>query len=234
MSEICARLQSLKEAIRATADRFGRPRESVNLLAVSKAQPLEKILEAFDCGQRAFGENYAQELAAKAEAVAGHPIEWHFIGPIQSNKTQTIARYADWVHSVDRLKIAQRLGAQRPDDRPPLQVCLQVNVSHEQSKSGVAPDEVLGLARQVAGLPGIRLRGLMTVPAPSADPAEQRAAFAVLAGLLAQLRAEGLELDTLSMGMSGDWEAAVAEGATWIRVGTAIFGERTPAGLASR
>lgn len=196
---------------------------TVGLLAVSKTQPAAAIRDAFAAGLRDFGENYLQEALDKQAELDDLPLTWHFIGPIQSNKTKAIAEHFDWVHSVNRLKIAQRLSDQRPEALPPLNICLQVNVSGEASKSGCAPQEVQQLARAITALPRLRLRGLMCIPAPSEDPAEQRAAFA----RLRQLRDElALDLDTLSMGMSQDLEAAIAEGATWVRIGTALFGAR--------
>jgi len=195
----------------------------VGLLAVSKTQPAAAIREAFAAGLRDFGENYLQEALDKQAALADLALTWHFIGPIQSNKTKPIAEHFAWVHSVDRLKIAQRLSDQRPAGLPPLNVCLQVNVSGEASKSGCAPEDLQPLAQAVAGLPRLHLRGLMCIPAPSDDPAEQHAAFARLRALRDAL---GLGLDTLSMGMSQDLEAAIAEGATWVRIGTALFGAR--------
>ncbi len=202
----------------------------VQLLAVSKTFPAEAVLEAMASGQTAFGENYLQEALDKIEAVAraqpGAPVEWHFIGPIQSNKTRPIAASFHWVHTVERLKIAQRLSEQRPPELGPLNICLQVNISGEASKSGACERELPDLARQVAALPNLRLRGLMAIPERQVEPALQRAAFARLRALAEQLRAGGLQLDTLSMGMSGDMEAAIAEGATIVRVGSAIFGAR--------
>jgi pyridoxal phosphate enzyme (YggS family) len=202
----------------------------VQLLAVSKTFPAQAVLEAIAAGQHAFGENYLQEALDKIVAVsAARPeaaIEWHFIGPIQSNKTRPIAASFDWVHTVERLKIAQRLSEQRPGGMAPLNICLQVNISGEASKSGVAPGELPALARAVALLPNLRLRGLMAIPEPQADPARQRAPFALLRALAEQLRGAGLALDTLSMGMSADLQAAIAEGATMVRVGSAIFGAR--------
>lgn len=184
--------------------------------------------EAAAAGERRFGENYVQEAIEKIEALADlrSRIEWHLIGPLQSNKTRVAAKYFDWVHSVDRLKIAERLSEQRPADLPPLNVCLQVNVSGEASKSGVAPDELPELAHAVAALRGVRLRGLMSIPEPSDDPAQQAAPHRQLRQLFQRLQQEGLALDTLSMGMSADLEAAIAEGSTMVRVGTAIFGRR--------
>jgi len=188
------------------------------------------VREAYDAGLRDFGENYVQEALAKIAALAPlrGEIAWHLIGPLQSNKTREVAANFDWVHSVDRLKLAQRLSEQRPAHLPPLQVCLQVNISGEASKSGVAPGEAAALAHAVAALPRLRLRGLMAIPEPAGDFEAQRAPHRALRELMNALQAQGLALDTLSMGMSADLEAAVAEGATWVRVGTAIFGARAP------
>lgn len=233
MSTIAANLQAVEATINAAVAAAGRPRSSVQLLAVSKTFPAEAVLEAIAAGQRAFGENYLQEgvekiadVARAQPAQADAPVEWHFIGPIQSNKTRPIATSFSWVHTVERLKIAQRLSEQRPPDMGPLNICLQVNISDEATKSGARPDELAELARQVVRLPNLRLRGLMAIPEPQTDPALQRAAFAKLRGLAEGLRAGGRALDTLSMGMSGDMHAAVLEGATIVRVGSAIFGER--------
>jgi hypothetical protein len=195
-------------------------------LAVSKTFPAAAVREACQAGQRAFGENYLQEGQSKIEALSGLDLEWHFIGPIQSNKTGPIARLFSWVHSVDRLKLAQRLSAARPAGLPPLQICLQVNISGEQSKSGCHPEEVAGLAGAVAGLSGLVLRGLMAIPEPTPDRALQRRRFAQLRALRDDLVSRGLELDTLSMGMSDDFELAIAEGSTMVRIGSAIFGTR--------
>ncbi|AKM29881.1 YggS family pyridoxal phosphate enzyme [Pandoraea faecigallinarum] len=231
MSNIAAHLDDVLSRIsRATAD-AGRPAGSVRLLAVSKTFGAEAVRAALGAGQWAFGENYVQEALEKMAALAGEtvdgkPLEWHFIGPLQSNKTRAVAEHFDWVHSVDRLKIAQRLSAQRPVNLPPLQVCLQVNISGEASKSGVTPDEVPAVAHAIAALPNLTLRGLMAIPEPEDDPARQRAPFRAVRALFDTLRADGLALDTLSMGMSADLEAAVAEGATMVRIGTAIFGAR--------
>ena len=207
----------------------GRPVQAVTLLAVSKTFGADAVREAVAAGQTAFGENYVQEALTKIAALADlrSGLQWHLIGPLQSNKTRAVAEAFDWVHSLDRLKTAQRLSEQRPPGMPPLQVCLQVNISAEASKSGLAPDEVLPLAQAVAALPGLRLRGLMAVPEPAADPHAQRAPHRALHELLASLNASGLALDTLSMGMSADLEAAITEGATLVRIGTAIFGGRT-------
>ncbi|MFL6674270.1 MAG: YggS family pyridoxal phosphate-dependent enzyme [Massilia sp.] len=230
MSTIARNLQAVEATIAAAAQAAGRPRDTVRLLAVSKTFPPQAVLEAVAAGQRAFGENYLQEALDKMQAVANAvpqlALEWHFIGPIQSNKTRPIAASFQWVHTVERLKIAQRLSEQRPAELGPLNVCLQVNISGEASKSGASPDELPGLARQVALLPNLRLRGLMAIPELQTDEAKQRAAFARLRTLFERLRGDGLALDTLSMGMSGDLAAAVAEGATIVRIGSAVFGAR--------
>ncbi|MBP8134583.1 MAG: YggS family pyridoxal phosphate-dependent enzyme [Zoogloea sp.] len=220
------RLQNLALRIARAAEAVGREPAGVRLLAVSKTWPADSVREAAAAGQRAFGENYVQEGVAKVEALAGLGLEWHFIGPLQSNKTRLVANSFAWVHSIDRLKIAERLSEQRDVHLPPLEVCIQVNVSGEASKSGVAPDDLPELARAVAALPRLRLRGLMAIPEPTSDVALQRARFASLRQLRDQLNAGGLQLDTLSMGMSDDLEAAIAEGSTMVRVGTAIFGGR--------
>jgi pyridoxal phosphate enzyme (YggS family) len=228
------RLQEVKGRIARACDASGRAVDAVTLMAVSKFQPASAVREAFHAGQRHFGENYVQEGLQKMAELADlaampQPPCWHMIGPLQSNKTRLVAEAFDWVHSVDRLKIAQRLSEQRPPHLPPLQICLQVNVSGEASKSGVTPAELPALAQAVAGLPRLRLRGLMSIPEPATDEAGQRAPHRRLRELLQSLRATGLPLDTLSMGMSADLAAAVAEGATMLRIGTAIFGERPPA-----
>ena len=230
MSTIAANLQAVEASIEAACQAAARPRSTVQLLAVSKTFPAEAVLEAADCGQRAFGENYLQEgldkIAAVAKARPELVPEWHFIGPIQSNKTRPIATHFDWVHTVERLKIAQRLSEQRPAERGPLNICLQVNISGELSKSGVRPEELAGLARAVCALPNLRLRGLMAIPEPQADPALQRAPFARLRALAQELVGAGIFVDTLSMGMSADMHSAILEGATVVRVGSAIFGAR--------
>ena len=228
MSSIAANLQQVRERITRSCDAAGRDAQSVTLLAVTKTFGATPVREAHAAGQCDFGENYVQEALAKIEALADlrPQLQWHFIGPLQSNKTRPVAEAFDWVHSVDRLKIAQRLSEQRPAGLPPLQVCLQVNVSGEASKSGVAPAELPPLAQAVAALPRLRLRGLMSIPEPAEGLAAQRAPHRQLRELLAALNAQGLALDTLSMGMSADLEAAVLEGATLVRVGTAIFGAR--------
>jgi len=223
MSTIANNIAKVAARIREAAQAAGRDPDTVGLLAVSKTQPAEAIREANGAGLSDFGENYLQEALEKQADLADLALTWHFIGPIQSNKTRAIAEHFDWVHSVDRLKIAQRLSEQRPAELPPLNVCLQVNVSGEASKSGCAPQDVAELARAIATLPNLRLRGLMAIPEPTDDRAEQHAAFARLRQLQQAL---ALELDTLSMGMSQDLEAAIAEGATWVRIGTALFGAR--------
>jgi len=228
MSDIAANLQAVIARIETAARQAGRDPAGVRLLAVSKTWPASDVQAAIAAGQRAFGENYVQEGVDKIAALAGQGLEWHFIGPLQSNKTRPVAENFDWVHSIERLKIAQRLAEQRPASLPPLNVCVQVNVSGEASKSGCQPGDAAALCHAVATLPGLRLRGLMAIPAPVEDFAAQRAPFAALRKLYEQLQGEGLALDTLSMGMSHDLAAAVAEGATLVRIGTAIFGERKP------
>ena len=231
MTTVIDRLVQVQNRIAAACTAAGRPVQGVTLLAVSKTFAADAVREAFDGGQRSFGENYVQEALDKIAALADlrKQLEWHLIGPLQSNKTRSVAAAFDWVQSVDRLKTAQRLSEQRPASLLPLQVCLQVNISGEASKSGLLPADVLSVAQAVAALPRLRLRGLMAIPEPVADLAAQRAPHRALRELLAMLNAAGLALDTLSMGMSADLEAAVAEGATLVRVGTAIFGGRPPA-----
>lgn len=230
MQDIPANLQRTLARIRAAERRFGRPPGSAQLLAVSKTQPAEAVRQAHQAGQRCFGESYVQEALAKMAQLGDCSLEWHFIGPIQSNKTKQIAEHFDWVHSIDRVKTAERLAAQRPAGREPLNVCLQVNISGEATKSGIAPAELPALVAAVMSLERLRLRGLMAIPAPSDDFEEQRRPFRALREALAALNARGLALDTLSMGMSDDLEAAVAEGATLVRIGTAIFGARPRTG----
>jgi pyridoxal phosphate enzyme (YggS family) len=234
MTGIAENLQHTRARIAAACAAAHRAEAGVTLLAVSKTFGADAVREAHAAGQRAFGENYVQEALDKIAALADlrAALQWHLIGPLQSNKTRVVAESFDWVHSVDRLRIAERLSAQRPQHLPPLQVCLQVNVSGEASKSGVAPADVAALAAQVAGLPGLRLRGLMAIPEPAADFESQRPPHHALHALLQDLRRQGLQLDTLSMGMSADLEAAVAEGATLVRIGTAIFGGRTKSATA--
>ena len=235
MSAIASNLQAVQQRINQAAVAAGRSPDSIELLAVSKTWPLASVMAAADAGQHAFGENYVQEGVDKSIAIpqgyflqgAVHrQLSWHFIGPLQSNKTRLVAEHFDWVHSIERLKIAERLSAQRPLHLPPLQVCLQVNVSGETSKSGCTPDEAPELAKSISQLPGLKLRGLMAIPEPADDYAAQCAPFRRLRETYLQLKASGLPLDTLSMGMSHDLEAAIAEGATIVRIGTAIFGER--------
>lgn len=225
-------LQGVRRRIQTAVEAAQRAAGTVQLIAVSKTFPAEAVLETLAAGQTAFGENYVQEALDKmrsvdAASLPSRPV-WHFVGPIQSNKTRAIATAFDWVHSVDRLKVAERLSDQRPADREPLNVLVEVNVDGEDSKSGIAPTDVAALVRAVVALPRLRFRGLMTVPAPRDDPASQRAAFAAVRTLAEQLAAIGLPCEHLSMGMSADLEAAITEGATMVRVGTAIFGARTP------
>lgn len=223
MSTIADHLGALAARIDSTALACGREPASIKLLAVSKTKPAAAVREAYAAGVRDVGENYLQEALAKQDELTDLALTWHFIGPIQSNKTRAIAEHFAWVHSVDRLKIAQRLSEQRPTELAPLNICLQVNVSGEDSKSGCTPAELPALAAAVAALPGLRLRGLMAIPEPSDERAVQEAAFARLRELQASLN---LGLDTLSMGMSHDLEAAISQGATWVRIGTALFGAR--------
>ncbi|NJD26081.1 MAG: YggS family pyridoxal phosphate-dependent enzyme [Betaproteobacteria bacterium] len=226
MSVIANNLQAVRFRIGEVARQAGRLPAAVSLLAVSKTWPASCVREAAAAGQRAFGENYVQEAVDKIAATADLTLEWHFIGPLQANKTRPVAEHFAWVHSVDRIRIAERLSAQRPAGLPPLQVCVQVNVSGEASKSGCAPDDAAALCRAVAALPNLVLRGLMAIPEPGDDESAQRAPFRRLRSLFDAIRAGGLPLDTLSMGMTHDLDAAIAEGATMVRIGTAIFGER--------
>ncbi|MDR8015114.1 YggS family pyridoxal phosphate-dependent enzyme [Ectopseudomonas guguanensis] len=223
MSTIAENIAKVGARIREAAQASQRNLADIGLLAVSKTKPADAIREAHAAGLRDFGENYLQEALEKQAALSDLALIWHFIGPIQSNKTRPIAEHFDWVHSVDRLKIAQRLSDQRPAHLAPLNICLQVNVSAEDSKSGCSPEELPELARAVSALPNLKLRGLMAIPEPTDDVAAQHAAFARLRQLRDDL---ALDLDTLSMGMSHDLEAAIAEGATWVRIGTALFGAR--------
>ncbi|WP_076998015.1 YggS family pyridoxal phosphate-dependent enzyme [Variovorax sp. KK3] len=228
MTMIGDKLQQVHARIVKACTAAGRDPASVRLLAVSKTFPAEAVREASLAGQIAFGENYVQEGVGKIEALSDERgrLEWHCIGPLQSNKTRPVAEHFDWVHSIDRLKIAQRLAEQRPSELPPLQVCLQVNVDGGANKSGVTPEETLTLARAVAALPRLRLRGLMAIPEPAPDFEAQRQLFLRAAAVFDQLRSAGLEVDTLSLGMSADLEAAIAAGSTMVRVGTAMFGAR--------
>ena len=230
MAMFADNLQQVHRRLAQACEGAARPVQSVTLLAVSKTFPASVVREAHAAGEHRFGENYVQEGVDKIAALADlrAQLEWHLIGPLQSNKTRIVAEQFDWVHSVDRLKLAQRLSEQRPAQLPPLQLCLQVNISGEASKSGLAPGDVAAAAREVATLPRLRLRGLMAIPEPVDGFEAQRAPHRALRELLLRLNSQGLQLDTLSMGMSADLEAAVAEGATIVRVGTAIFGARTP------
>jgi len=226
MATIALNLQAVHSRIAAACAQAGRDAAQITLLAVSKKQPPPVVRAAVAAGQRAFGENYVQEGVDKIAALADLPgLQWHCIGPLQSNKTRWVAEYFDWAHGVDRLKTAERLSAQRPAGKPPLNVCIQVNIDGGSSKSGVAPVDALALAQAVHGLPGLRLRGIMTLPDPAPEN-QMRTQHARARQLFDALRQAGLPLDTLSMGMSADLEAAIAEGATLVRVGTAIFGER--------
>ncbi len=224
--ELCNNIELLQTNIRRCEQAHGRQPGSVQLLAVSKTKPHSMIQQALQCGQTHFGENYAQEFAEKTAALNVKAINWHFIGPLQSNKTRLIAPRADWVHSIDRIKTARRLSAQRPKQMLPLNVCLQVNIDDEAAKSGVNAKQLLELAQQVSELENIHLRGLMCIPKPRSDPNDQRSSFAKLRRMQESLNQKGFKLDTLSMGMSGDYPAAIAEGATFVRIGTAIFGTR--------
>ena len=226
MALIAVNLQAVRSRIARAAQAVQRHPGDIALVAVSKTFPAGHIAEAFAAGQKAFGENHVQEAVEKITVLAALPLEWHFIGPIQSNKTGLIARHFGWAHSVDRENIAQRLNAARPDGTPPLNVCIQVNVSGEAAKSGVAPGEEAKLADGIARLPRLKLRGLMAIPEPTTDVTLQRRRFALLRELKDRLAARGHALDTLSMGMSDDFEAAIMEGATMVRIGTAIFGQR--------
>ncbi|BBP62099.1 YggS family pyridoxal phosphate-dependent enzyme [Pseudomonas sp. St316] len=223
MSTIADNIAQVSSRIRAAEQAAQRAEHSVQLLAVSKTKPVQALREAYAAGLRDFGENYLQEALGKQLELTDLPLIWHFIGPIQSNKTRAIAEHFDWVHSVDRLKIAQRLSEQRPADLPPLNICIQVNVSGEASKSGCTPADLPALASAINALPRLKLRGLMAIPEPTEDRAAQDAAFAAVQRLQASL---ALPLDTLSMGMSHDLESAIAQGATWVRIGTALFGAR--------
>lgn len=225
-ADYAARLHAVLGRIRAAEQRFQRPPGAVRLLAVGKTQPAVAIAALAAAGQRDFGENYFQEALDKMTELATLELEWHFIGPMQANKTRGIAEHFAWVHSVDRLKIAERLSAQRPDHLPPLNVCLQVNIDREPTKHGLDEAELAEVAHAVATLPRLRLRGLMAIPAPAAEFAAQRRPFARLRKLRERLADAGLVLDTLSAGMSDDLEAAIAEGATLVRIGTALFGSR--------
>ena len=226
MTTIARNLQDVRERIATACQMAGRGVQDVTLLAVSKTFGPDLVRQAHAAGQSAFGENYIQEALEKMAALADLPLEWHCIGPIQSNKSRLVAEHFDWAHTVDRLKIAERLSAQRPAGWAPLNVCIQVNIDGGPTKSGVAPDETLALAHAVAALPGLRLRGLMTIPEPAMNMEAARAVHTSARVVFDQLNAEGLGLDTLSMGMSADLEPAIAAGSTLVRVGSAIFGHR--------
>lgn len=230
MNPIPEQLERVRSRIAAAARACGRQPGQVRLLAVSKTKPVEDVRAALLAGQQAFGENYLQDALPKIAQLGHDGIEWHFIGRLQSNKTAQIAENFSWVHTIETIRHAQRLSDQRPRHLPPLQVCIQVELCNEQSKGGITPEALADLATRVAELPRLQLRGLMTIPAPSTDPAAQRAVFARLRKLQEDLQRQGLALDTLSMGMSGDMESAIAEGSTLVRIGTDIFGPReTPA-----
>jgi PLP dependent protein len=219
-------IAKLLQRVRLSAQKSQRPESDILLLAVSKTRPADDIRRAYACGLDQFGESYLQEALEKIENLADLPLTWHFIGPIQANKTRPIAEHFQWVHSIDRLKIARRLSEQRPAALPPLQVCIQVNISAEGSKSGIPVEQAHPLASAITAMPGLQLRGLMAIPAKTGDERSQQQAFAQLRQLFEELRQDFPDMDTLSMGMSGDLEAAIAQGSTLIRVGTAIFGTR--------
>ena len=225
-TELVANISEVKRRIRAAEALAGRQSGSVSLLAVSKTKPPEAIRQAHREGLTAFGENYAQEMAEKSQILADLPLSWHFLGPIQSNKTALIAAISDWVHSIDRIKIARRLSEQRPSEKKPLNVLIQVNTSNEDSKAGVSPEALPELAMGIAELPRLSLRGLMTIPAPTSTPEQQRIPFRQLRNMISALQTTYPALDTLSMGMSGDLESAITEGATIVRIGTDLFGAR--------
>ena len=227
MSRLQDNLLTIGTIVKKHALQHQRKTSDIQLLAVSKRHSVNKIEEAFKLGQKSFGENYVQELLEKAKHLSHLEIEWHFIGPLQSNKTKPIAENASWIHTIDRLKVAERLSKQRPANLDPLNICIQINISNEASKSGVPVDEVEALAKDISKLPRLKLRGLMAIPAPEATFDKQRSEFTKLSDLKNTLNLKGFNLDTLSMGMSNDMEAAIAEGATIIRIGTAIFGSRT-------
>jgi len=231
MTTFVQRLNSVQQRVQQAALQCGRAPESITLMAVSKKQPVAHIMQAYQAGLSHFGESYTQEATLKINTLAHLPLTWHFIGPIQSNKTQTIAQHFDWVHSVDRLKIAQRLNEQRPLQLPPLKLCIQINISNEAHKAGVQHKALRTLAQDIQRFPRLALRGLMAIPQREDDPHQQRAAFKQLYCLMQDLNQQGFQLDTLSMGMTNDLEAAIIEGATIVRVGTGLFGlrdERAP------
>lgn len=226
MEDISTRFEKICEKIAKAEMQYHRQPHSVTLLAASKTRTVDEIKAAIDCGQLIFGESYVQEALPKIEELTDKNIEWHFIGPVQSNKTKYIAQYFSWVHGVDRLKIAERLNAQRSPYFPSLNVCIEVNLSGETSKSGISPRDIIPLAQKIITLPNLKLRGLMTIPAPNQEVEKQRAIFRQLRHLLEDLNLKGFQMDTLSMGMTDDFEAAIAEGSTIVRIGTALFGPR--------
>ncbi|MEH6823328.1 MAG: YggS family pyridoxal phosphate-dependent enzyme [Motiliproteus sp.] len=226
MSSIADNISTTLTRIHDAEQKFGREPDSVTLLAVSKTKPAQQLRQAYAAGQRHFGENYLQDALPKVEQLADLDICWHFIGPLQSNKSRAVAEHFDWFHSLDRIKIAQRLSEQRPASRTPLNICIQINISAEASKSGILPEQAAELVQQVQRLPGVQLRGLMAIPSANLDQAGQRLAFAHMQTLFETLKPLAPQMDTLSMGMSDDLEAAVAEGSTLVRIGTAIFGDR--------
>lgn len=228
MSIIAENLKKVRSEIASSASNNGRDASEITLLAVSKTRPADDIRIAAQEGQMHFGENYLQESIEKINELKELKLCWHFIGPLQSNKTRSVAENFDWLHTLDRLKIAKRLSEQRPKDLAPLNVCIQVNISHEESKSGCQPEELTTLIQEISELPNICVRGLMAIPKATQDPKEQQSAFAKMKALQLELQAKHPQLDTLSMGMSGDMEAAIAEGSTIVRIGTAIFGPRAP------
>ena len=227
MIRVTENLALIRDLLAKSAVKAQRDPATVKLLAVSKKQSVDKILEAAHAGQRDFGENFVQEGLDKIEKIASEELVWHFIGHLQTNKTRTVAEHFDWVHTIDQLKTAERLSRQRPPERDPLSVCLQVNIDEEAAKSGIKPDALAELAQAVQELPGLRLRGLMCLPAVRSTPAGQREPFRKLRELAESLSAMEIATDTLSMGMSADFDAAIAEGATIVRIGTAVFGPRT-------
>lgn len=226
MQNIEKNLALIHQQIEQAATKFNRETSDITLLAVSKKKPSSDLRSAYDCGQRNFGENFLQEAQVKMRELSDLDIVWHFIGPVQSNKTRALAESFDWVHCIDRLKIARRLSDQRPESMPPLNICIQVNIDLETTKSGVAPGDIITLATAIRDLPQIRLRGLMSIPAQRSDFESQREPFAKLKQALQDLQQQGIDCDTLSIGMSHDMQAAIAEGSTLVRIGTAIFGER--------
>lgn len=226
MNNLAERFHAAHHRIRQAAEKYGRKESEITLLAVSKTKPMDAVIQAHACGQHQFGENYVQETVQKAEALASLPLEWHFIGPIQSNKTRLLAEHVNWVQTIDRIKIAQRLDAQRPAHLNPINICIQVNVSREPQKSGVLPEQLDEVVQSVMAMPNLTLRGLMAIPQSTQDESAQRAAFAQMHQLYSELQRQYAGIDTLSMGMSADLEAAIAEGSTMVRLGTALFGAR--------